>query len=283
MESLVLELQRLAYSSQSSMTDLLRKSYVLSRKLNLTDFSRILQSEMEGYKDEDELPTYRTIIGTHLVYGFPSKGFIEKGLYKPISELEYYLQHEVVKEKGRLIYTVPNGDKDGKVKVQQLSVQSSQFYNVIDRVRNLILEWTLELEERGVLGDNMTFSEKEKKLASEATVIKNYFNGNLINSPLQQCTDSSVQILEIGTFNMEILNSILEQGKELMNQITKEDIKAELQADLAVLETQLTSPKPKNGIIKESLSSIRNIAEGITGSLLATGIVEKIIPLLATL
>lgn len=265
------------------MTDLLRKSYVLSRKLNLTDFSRILQSEMEGYKGEDELPAYRTIIGTPLVYGFLSKGFIEKGLYKPISELEYYLQHEVVKEKGRLIYTVPSGDKDRKVKVQQLSVQSSQFYNVIDRVRNLILEWTLELEERGVLGDNMTFSEKEKKLASEATVIKNYFNGNLINSPLQQCTDSSVQIIEIGTFNMEILNSILEQGKELMNQITKEDIKAELQADLAVLETQLTSPKPKNGIIKESLSSVRNIAEGITGSLLATGIVEKIIPLLAKL
>lgn len=283
MESLVLELQRLAYNSQSSMTDLLRKSYVLSRKLNLTEFSRILQSEMEGYKDEDVLPAYRMIIGVPLVYGFPSKGFSERGLYKPISELEYYLQHEVVKEKGKLIYTYPNEDKDGKRKIQQLSVEASQFYNVIDGVRNMILEWTLELEERGVLGENMTFSEKDKKLASEVTVIKNNFNGNLINSPLQQCTDNSVQILEIGTFNMEILNSILEQGKELMNQITNEDIKAELQADLAVLETQLTSPKPKNGIIKEGLSSVRNIAEGITGSLLATGIVEKIIPLLAML
>ncbi len=277
-----MELQRLAYNSQSSMTDLLRKSYVLSRKLNLIDFSRILQREMEGYKDEDELPAYRMIKGSPLMYGFPSKGFIEKGLYQPISELEYFLQHEMIKEKGRLTYTFLNGDKNGKVKLQQLSVQSSQVYNVIDRVRNLILEWTLELEDRGVLGDNMTFSEKEKQVANQISSVTNII-GTMVNSQLQQNSNNSPQTLFVEELKVESLKEILEQGNLLIKEITNADVKAELQADLATLETQLTSPKPKNNIIKESLSSVRNIAEGITGSLLATGIVEKIIPLLAKL
>ena len=58
------------------------------------------------------------------------------------------------------------------------------------------------------------------------------------------------------------------------------DDEAVVQSDIATIETQLSSPRPKMEIIKESLRSIRNIAEGAVGSLAASGIIAGIAKLL---
>jgi len=52
------------------------------------------------------------------------------------------------------------------------------------------------------------------------------------------------------------------------------------QSDIATIETQLSSPRPNVGIIKESLRSIRNIAEGALGSMTASAIVAGVAKLL---
>jgi hypothetical protein len=43
-------------------------------------------------------------------------------------------------------------------------------------VRNKILEWAIILEENGILGEDMTFSEEEKKVATTTPTINNYTN-----------------------------------------------------------------------------------------------------------
>lgn len=43
-------------------------------------------------------------------------------------------------------------------------------------VRNKILDWALLLEENEILGENMTFTEKEREIASNTQVINNYTN-----------------------------------------------------------------------------------------------------------
>jgi hypothetical protein len=58
------------------------------------------------------------------------------------------------------------------------------------------------------------------------------------------------------------------------------DDEAVAQSDLATIETQLSSPRPKVEIIKESLRSIRNIAEGTVGSMAASGIIAGVAKLL---
>ncbi len=37
--------------------------------------------------------------------------------------------------------------------------------DIIEKVKNTVLEWTLKLEEEGVLGEGMRFSDKEKQNA----------------------------------------------------------------------------------------------------------------------
>jgi len=56
----------------------------------------------------------------------------------------------------------------------------------------------------------------------------------------------------------------------------KENEYSEANADIACVEAQLLSAKPKKSIIKESLISIRNIIEGTTGSIIANGLLDQI-------
>ncbi|CAD6563372.1 hypothetical protein ACFQ3P_43395 [Paraburkholderia sabiae] len=64
MASLVLELQREALNTQGSVGHLLRMAFVVARKLGVSEFERWVSSEMNGYKDADDLPEYRLLSGS---------------------------------------------------------------------------------------------------------------------------------------------------------------------------------------------------------------------------
>lgn len=52
--SVVLELQRDALDRSVPITDLLRKAYVIAKKLHITDFEVWAGQELNGYKDVNE-------------------------------------------------------------------------------------------------------------------------------------------------------------------------------------------------------------------------------------
>ena len=52
------------------------------------------------------------------------------------------------------------------------------------------------------------------------------------------------------------------------------DKRAEFESELATLRAQASSPNPKKGIVKEGLSSLRNILEGASGSALGQIMLE---------
>lgn len=54
------------------------------------------------------------------------------------------------------------------------------------------------------------------------------------------------------------------------------DRKSEITADIETVKAQAQSSKPKVPIIKESLSSIRSVLEGITGSIIATHLLQML-------
>lgn len=293
MQSLVLELQREALKGSGAIAELVRKTYALARKLQLNDLAEWSKNELNGYLDEETTPEYRKVYG-HLKAYNPYKGYISvlapdlKGIENrimpiPIAEIEELFNSD----NKNIIYTlVPEYqfklmELSGKPFEISIHVPKSEFGKIIDYIRNNILEWTLSLEEKGVIGENMTFNEKEKERAVELLSITNNI-GVLANSQLQQNSNNSTQTLSIGEFKVESLRDIIEQGRELLGQITDRDTKVELKSELTVLEAQAESPKPKKVIIKESLASIRNIAEGATGSVLVS-LVPKIVEVLSKL
>lgn len=297
MNSLVLELQREAYLQDTPISVLVRKAYTLARKLELKELIEWTHLELNGYSNEKEVPAYRNVKG-HLKALNPFHGYIpayfpeldnvltSRVMYNSIAEIEQFIQ-QGNENGGMMMYKFDTSVQLTLMKLAQadfelsLHIPVTQFSKIIDNVRNVILEWTLKLEEEGILGENMTFNDKEKQAANQIPSVTNII-GTMVNSQLQQNSDNSTQSISVGEFKVENLKEIVEQGKVLLEQITDDETKAEVNSELTVLQAQIDSPKPKKTIIKESLASIRNIAEGATGSVLVS-LVPKIVEVLSTL
>ena len=58
---IVIELQREALDESISIESLMRKAYLVARKLNLKDFEEWISQEQNGYKQK--VPEYRNIVG----------------------------------------------------------------------------------------------------------------------------------------------------------------------------------------------------------------------------
>ena len=77
-----------------------------------------------------------------------------------------------------------------------LEIGTNQIYNIIERVRNIILDWSITLEENGILGDELQFNETEKDKATTTPTINNYINnffGPVSETQIQQDTKESSQ------------------------------------------------------------------------------------------
>lgn len=60
---------------------------------------------------------------------------------------------------------------------------------ILSAVRNRILEWSIVLEENGIIGEGVSFTEKEKNVAQTTPTIVNYTNNfysNVDNTQIQQ-------------------------------------------------------------------------------------------------
>jgi hypothetical protein len=63
MSSIVLELQEQVLSGKVSITNLLRKALVVADKLDLKEFKKWIEHELNGYPDISDIPDYRKIKG----------------------------------------------------------------------------------------------------------------------------------------------------------------------------------------------------------------------------
>ncbi|MBK9209301.1 MAG: hypothetical protein IPL71_13755 [Anaerolineales bacterium] len=194
-QSVVLELQQLASDSEKNIIDLLRKALLVATKLNLVEFRQWVQNELNGYKG-GELPAYRQI-HAQVKGKNPYHGLIPIGF--PDKEMEWTFSSVPVRDSVSALYDLIEHRKPTDVLYMQMPfeaqrmvsqllespfqnievywvLQRSQIVEILDAIRNTILEWSLKLESEGILGDGFSFSEYEKQKASSSTVIQHVEN-----------------------------------------------------------------------------------------------------------
>ncbi len=291
MKSLVTELQREALDRSISAADLLRKALVVARKLKMEDIQPWLKNELNGYSNTEEIPEYRSVHGEIKAFNpyngmwlpimFPeSEAKLHRSLTnrkcgQSVAELEDLLANnsgmltmpyssEVT---ARLIRAV---DLDSP---PVLVVSAAKLRGILDAVRTTVLEWALQLEEQGVTGEGFSFSKEEKTAASSVV-----FNiGSMSHSQIQGGTNGSIQTLQLSNINLDEVRSIIKEFQSSLSHVELEqDEREEINHEIATLEVQLSSPKPKATILRESLRSIRNIIEGAAGGVLATGVLTRL-------
>ncbi len=162
-----------------------------------------------------------------------------------------------------------------------LHVTESTIRGVLGRIRTIVLQWSLDLEKRGVIGEGATFSDKERSQASAITIgtfIQGVTGSQLqVNSPgaNQQHGLSADQLTDL-TKLVQLVTSVLDGNTAQTDELN------ELRAEIATIRAQVSSPKPKRSVLKESLSSVRAILEGTASEVLA-GSLPALMPMLAHL
>ena len=241
MTSLVLELQKDALNSSNNLTDLLRKALVVAKKLGIKDFQDWINYELNGYDSDDKIPQYRVVSGQIKALN-PYHGWIpcsipdnnlacqlkERAIIQSIGALVSLLKNN---ESGFLQAPFPPEDEHVlrslfQVRFQiALHIDPSVLYGILDTVRNTVLEWSLKLEQEGILGKGMSFSEdeKEKALKNQNVRIENFQGifGNVSDSNVTQNLEMSIK-----PGDYKILADYLKKNK-----VSNEDI-SELQIAL---------------------------------------------------
>jgi hypothetical protein len=211
MESLVQQLQREALDSKIPITDLLRKALVVSIKLKAKEMQVWIESEIAGYGAGRDIPEYRKIQGQVKAFN-PVRGWIpvtsedpaetmalsQDYIMQPISEIQHLLSSFT---KGTLRMPLhPELERalqraGGRDFQMCLQIQPSSLVRLTDAVRDIVLKWSLKLQEDGVSGEGMTFSKNEIQTVAGHTY-NIIINGNVSNSQIQQASHSSTQQAE---------------------------------------------------------------------------------------
>jgi len=284
MSSLVFELQRDALNRNASVSDLLRKALVVSKKLKISEFEKWVTNELNGYSED--IPDYRLVKGTvqgwnpyhgwqPVVFRDPPKMdfFSERKCTQSIAEIEKLLEGKTNGE-----FYMPFSSKTEQILRKSIGldiqitliVPETFMVRILDAVRTIILNWTLKLEEDQILGEGMSFSEKERETAKKSTYNITNFYGPVHSSLIQQEAYQSQQTSTSFTFDLPSIKKFIDELLEKREELNlPPETKNELEADAHTIQSQVSSPKPKNNVIKESLGSIRKILEGAGGSITA--------------
>lgn len=289
MISIVLELQRDALDKSVSISDLLRKALVVARKLRITQFEEWINSELNGYgyKKRDDIPEYRKIKGSVKAWN-PYHGWqpiifqdheIEEALstrpcVSSIAEIESLVLSKTDQSILQMPYPSETEQQIRKAIHDDTNITlvlpSTSMVRVVDAVRTIVLNWALKLEEDGILGEGMTFSSTEMATAEKTSYNINNFYGPVQSPLIQQSSPKSVQLSVHPNVDITAVTNIVKEIRENQKslEITGEDEK-ELESELQTLEAQLSSPKPKHGMINEGLKTIRRIMESAGGGVAA--------------
>jgi hypothetical protein len=212
--TLVHELQSLASSNSTDLTELLRKTLMVASKLSLDDLKQWATHELQGYPDVNSLPEYR-FVHAELKARNPFHGLVpvlidnfdymqklcNVPIMQSVSGLADLLKNP--RQKGNAL-TIPFSHvdlefllrmQDSRAPLEPVrTVGENQVAAILDTVRTKILNWSLELEREGILGQGMTFSKEEKTKASSSITIENFQGvfGNIENSTVTQKLEMTV-------------------------------------------------------------------------------------------
>lgn len=291
---IVLDLQRDALDRSVAISDLLRKALVVARKLDLPDFEAHIGKELNGYVDRATIPGYREVRGVVKAFnpygGWQTIHFEDTAEQKllsvrkcnqPVAELEALIGgKETRSELGMPFAEDVQRSLRRAIGLQTditLIVPRAKLIQILDSVRTFVLNWTLRLEQDGVLGEDMSFTKNEKAVAAAASSSVNHFYGNVQGMIVQQGLENQLTVAvnidpgKVAEFIAELKLATVALGLD-------GDGERELCCEIATVEAQLASPRFKGKIVAEALASIRHVLENAAGGV-ASGLVAKLVGL----
>lgn len=294
---LVRELPHDALSADVPVSTLLRKALVVATKLSVKDFEVWIIQELKGYDPScpDSIPKYRQLScrmrALNPFYGWQDVLFLGKGesmkgfdscpSVQSVPEIEHLfdggksataLLEMPLSTEARAALT---GAMEVPMPVTRF-VSQAEVRGILDAVRDAILNWSLRLEQDGILGEDLTFNTAERTTAVSQNYSVNNFFGSASGIQIQQESNEGAK----QTYQALDLAALRTWVGEVVANIDSLEVapaqKEELSADLATVKAQLDALKPKESVIRECLKSVRNILENAVGGVIASGLLQRL-------
>lgn len=294
MSSLVLDLQKELMDRNCDILQALRHAHVIAVKLGLDEFDKWIQYELNGYpKNDDVVPKYRFVTGT-LKAKNPRLGWIpavimDKSKNHPFNTMPMYESlASLIEIKQQAASGVFHYEFPPALTMELLKYTDSPIYmdvalfvsvhhisEAIEQVKNHLLEWTLELEKKDILGENMTFNREETLSAKTVpspiiNVYGTYVEGDVNHSQIVSGNSNSA------TYNEADVKAAIE---EIKASIKTEEISEENMECIVEILDDISSKieqKKKPGIIKTALIGLKDFVLSAGANITAALITAKI-------
>jgi len=295
-------------NTEKSLSAPLMKLNYFGRLVKNQELIDYTQNELNGYRNQDNIPDYRRTIGTL---------FIDMQMYihrysgqLPVSMLEepyrdalkYVYVREGIAAIEKLAREAESGDSDGQIMTQLpmemlhiLQVPARKLYKsgarvdvigarlvgnasivveIPNAIRTRLLEFTMSLAE--MFGHDIEIESFNKKaeinnqtiIHQMNTTINNSGDGNVINTGNQNQIENNVTLYKGDIERLQ--KELAKQGIEENDIIEISQIVQEEQPDLETGRLGVKSNGWISKIINKSLNGIGKIATGVSANLLAT-------------
>lgn len=252
-EPMVIRFQRMAMDNEAATPDLLRMAKAIAVKLQLKEMIEWIDYELNGYPPSVTVPDYRIAKGK-LLGRNPQRGLIPMMISNAKQEDNLRTVHigAPVSELA-LAYDMPDATMDFPFstefsnKLQQNQpeflrfpiirrIGQSKLLNVVEQVRNRLLDWSLALEQEGILGENLYFSQQDKERAPMTTNNFNFNapinNAGVLGAGNHDFTQQNTQQVTAGDFDalrvrLESLGFVAQDVQELKTVLDSEPVPTE--------------------------------------------------------
>ena len=158
----------------------------------------------------------------------------------------------------------------------------TQYLQEEGLIRFLTLDGGIAITHAGVVEVEDALSTPNKATQHFLPVMNVINIDHIQGSQIQQSVSSSTQTLSITDETQKNISDFIETIKDKISDLgLKQEDEAELNGDVATIDAQLSSGRPKPNIVKEGLQSIKRILEGATVEALAVGLIKTVSTLIA--
>lgn len=294
MTGLIEEIQRDALNLEVPSDTLLRRVKLAAAKLGLNNLESWVEHELNGY--QGDLPPYRSILAAPVAWDVyhgwvpihsNSASFLDlistAEIRQSVASLEDLLDANT---NGPLHLpmlpeqmTILNKMAQTQSPKGAWQVSRGHIVNIMSAVRNLTLDWAVEMEKQGVLGSGMSFEPEEKEQAQQAMTNINIHNyGSIVGNIGNENTTGDFAADVSVTSNIRDLTHKLKNAlPALKEEGANTDRLSELIKELE-LEAESDAPKPSKlrGLLSDTKAVLMGAAGGITAegalSLISTAV-----------
>jgi hypothetical protein len=288
MASIIEQIQRDALDANVRVSDLLRRVKFAATKLGLGAVEDWVEQELSGYSDAVTLPEYRIINGRPMAQ-HPYRGWeligghVERISKRKVGQTIASLEELAKAPEGTTIHfpfsdavlaklNEANGTREWSA---ALEVDKSAIVSILDRVRTLVLDWALKMEQAGVVGTEFNFDAADKKKARGVTTTINI--GNIGSFAGNLGTENTAGDITVNSLNTELVGDLAVQLKAQTNELIVAGADgAILKTRLDQIEEELKKPAPVPSVLRGLLVDVRSAIAGAAGNLVATGAIALI-------